>query len=76
MRTIQTHQHPYFSINRKANPSLQRNLTLFETNLTYGIAMVSLKYFSKLPTIVKEINYVKNLNTFCISVFYYLPYLS
>jgi hypothetical protein len=68
---IQPHNHRYNTRNYNGNPSVQHNLKIFEIKPSY----VGIKYFSKLPPVIKEnldINKLKNrLKSYLIEECYY-----
>ena len=56
---IQAHQHSYLTRNRNLNPSLQHNLKLSESKPSY----VGIKYFSRLPSAIRDIVDLKTFKT-------------
>jgi hypothetical protein len=68
---IQPHNHRYNTRNYNINPSVQHNLKIFETQPSY----VGIKYFSKLPPVIKETldinNFKKRLESYLIEECYY-----
>lgn len=56
-RLIQAHNNQHFTRNRNLNPSVQHNLTPFETKPCYA----GTQYFSQLPP---DIRGIENINSF------------